>query len=364
MTKLKIIHTESSEGWGGQEIRILEEVNLFQNKGNYDCSVIASDSAELHLRNPYPLINIISAPIGKKRIAGVRFLSKHFNDNSPDIVITHSSTDSWLVALARLFTKKKFKIIRVRHVSAEIKPSIITRWLYRQADHIVTTSSAIKCHIEEKLVISSFNVTSVPTGVDCAKFSPSAVNLNLRHELNIDSNKKILLMVSTLRSWKGHSIAIEAIKNIQNASLVIVGDGPQENNLKKQVKTLNLADRVHFLGYRTDIVDLMRSADIFLQPSWANEGVSQSLLQACATGLPVIAGNISGLNELIKNGVNGLLVNPRSSDDLHSKIERLFNSDESSKKLGFQARQVVLEQHSMDSMANQMIKICKKILQE
>ena len=361
MTKLKIIHTESSEGWGGQEIRILEEINLFQKNGNHDCSVIVSHSAEMNLRNPYPSLNIISAPIGKKRIAGVRFLSKYFNENNPDIVITHSSTDSWLVAVARLFTRKKFKIIRARHVSAEIKPSITTRWLYRQADHIVTTSSAIKLHIEGKLGIPSLCVTSVPTGVDCVKFSPGAKNLNLRNHLNIGLDEKILLMVSTLRSWKGHSVAIEAIQNVHNASLIIVGDGPQESNLKKQVKSLNLADRVHFLGYRTDIVDLMRSADIFLQPSWANEGISQSLMQACSTGLPVIAGNISGLNELIEDGVNGLLVNPGSSDDLRSKIELLFDSEESSKKLGANARKTVLNNHSIEFMAQQMMKICNQL---
>ena len=361
MTKLKIIHTESSEGWGGQEIRILEEINLFHKNGSYDCSVIVSHSAEMNSRNPYSSLNIIPAPIGKKRIAGVRFLSKYFNKNNPDIVISHSSTDSWLVALARLFTRKKFKIIRARHVSAEIKPSVTTRWLYRQANHIVTTSSAIKQHIEERLGIPSFCVTSVPTGVDCVKFSPGSTNLNLRHDLNIDLDEKILLMVSTLRSWKGHSIAIEAIQNIYNVSLIIVGDGPQETNLKKQVENLNLTDRVHFLGYRTDIVDLMRSADIFLQPSWANEGISQSLLQACATGLPVIAGNISGLNELIENGANGLLVNPRSSDDLHSKIELLCNSDESSKKLGANARSTVLNNHSISFMAQQMMNICNQL---
>jgi glycosyltransferase involved in cell wall biosynthesis len=146
--------------------------------------------------------------------------------------------------------------------------------------------------------------------------------------------------------------------------LIIVGDGPQESNLKMLASDLNLTERIHFLGYRTDIVDLMRSADIFLQPSWANEGISQSLLQACATGLPVIAGNISGLNELIKNGVNGLLVNPGDSDDLRSKIEFLLNSEDGSKKIGLQARQVVLDRHSMDSMANQMMQICNKILQE
>lgn len=357
----KIIHTESSEGWGGQEIRILEETNLFKKSGQYDCSVIVSELAEINKRNPYANLEITPAPIGKKTFKGVGFLVKTLNVSRPDIVITHSSTDSWLVALARFFAIKKYKIIRTRHVSAMIQPSIATKWLYRQADHIVTTSSAIKEHIEENLGISPLNVTSVPTGVDCDKFSPGLNDLNLRNNLNIDADQKILLMVSTLRSWKGHSIAIEAVQKIDNVSLIIVGDGPQESNLKKQVSDLNLLERVHFLGYRTDIVDLMRSADIFLQPSWANEGISQSLLQACATGLPVIAANISGLNELIRDGINGLLVNPNDPTDLREKIENLIDSETLSKQIGLQARQTVMEQHSMNFMANRMMEICNKI---
>ena len=361
--KPKIIHTESSDGWGGQEIRILEEANLFETFSDFSCEILASETSQFVDRNPYSNLRLHLGKISKKKISGLKDLISKFNHLEPDIVVTHSSTDSWLVVLAKFFVRKSYKIIRVRHVSAPIKANLMTRWMYRQPEKIVTTSKAIKKHIEEVVGVAADDVFSIPTGVDVEKYSPvSPAEKNLiRKKLGLKLETVYLIMVSTLRSWKGHSFVIHALQDIPNCELLIVGDGPQEENLLNQVEALGLKKRVSFLGYRKDIPDILKASDIFLQPSYANEGVSQSLLQACATGLPCVAGDITGLNELITHKKNGFLVAPKSSLEISQAVKAILYDDDMS-NLGINARENVVNHHSLYSMYLKMNDVVKSVL--
>ena len=362
-SRLKIVHTESSDGWGGQEIRILEEANLFNRHSDYACELLVSETSQFINRNPYPGLNINLGKISKKKIKGLFDLVKKMNDLSPDIVVTHSSTDSWLVAIGSYFISRPYKIIRTRHVSAPIKANLMTKWMYKKAEKVVTTSSAIKEHIEDVIGLPASDVISVPTGVDCEKYAPVTKEEKtvIRKKLGLTDNAFYLTMVSTLRSWKGHSFVLDALNDVPNCHLLIVGDGPQEENLLKQVKSLDLDDRVSFLGFRKDIPDILRASDIFLQPSYANEGVSQSLLQACATGLPCVVGNITGLNELITHNKTGYLVAPKSSSEIAKAIAEIVN-EEKFFELGRNAREHVVKHHSLYSMYEKMNRVIQSIL--
>ena len=355
---LKILHTESSLGWGGQEIRILSECQWFNSSiEDLECSILAASCSQLLSRASAYNVKISSAPIGRKSIFAVYYVHFFLNKEKPDVVVTHSSTDSWLVAMATLFATKKPKIIRMRHVSAVIRPNVATKWLYSRAEYVVTTSEAIKLHIEDALGIASSRVISVPTGLDVReKFIPPERNVDnvLRRELRTPENALIVCMLSTLRSWKGHLIALEALMNVQDVCLLIIGDGPQEQSLKRQVASLGLCDRVFFMGYQQNPENVLHDVDIFIQPSFANEGLSQSLMQAMSVGLPVIASDIGGLNEMIEHGVDGYLVPPKDPIALSNAINTLAQNVQLRTELGRAARDRAIKSFSIDTMGQKM----------
>jgi len=363
---IRVLHTESSNGWGGQELRILAESSSLNATGNFECICLVSDQGQMRSRNPFNTVPLIPGPIGSKKIKGIFFVIRTLKAVNPDVVVTHSSTDSWLVAIARALSRRVFPIIRVRHVSAPISKNFLTKWLYSSAAKIVTTSEAIKELIGARLGIDDRNIFAVPTGVDTSYFSPCSaqVKMKLRRNRIISDRTFVFGMVSTLRSWKGHSYAIRALKRLEDLDclLIIVGDGPQFENLKIEVDALGVSERVIFRGYSSDVREELYTFDAFLQPSYANEGVSQSLLQAMACGLPVIVSDIGGLNEVVVEQVNGLLCPPRDEEYLALCMRAVIDQTFDRKCLGNTARHEVEKNHSLESMTLQMERLIESVV--
>lgn len=355
---IKVLHTESSIGWGGQEIRIAEECAWFNdNVPSITCSLLVAYGSQFLRKWNSDRIDMTHGPISRKSLISLYFVFRYLRKHRPDVVITHSSTDSWLISVATIGLLNRPKIIRMRHVSAIISPSRLTRWMYSRADHIVTTSSAIRAHICQTLSIAGDRVTSIPTGLDLQKrFLPPTrgQKLEARESLKLPREIPIITMLSTLRSWKGHIYALKALMIVKHATLLIVGDGPQENALRQLVIDLDLRDRVLFLGYQSDPLPVLYSTDVFIQPSYGNEGWSQSLMQAMAVGLPVIASDIGGLNEMINDGVDGILVPPRNHEHLAASIVNLLSDDLLSESLGLRGRQRAENMFSIKAMGSKM----------
>jgi len=365
---IRVLHTESSNGWGGQELRILTESNSLNATGKFECACLISDKGQMQIRNPFNTVSLTPGPIGSKTISGIFFVIRTLKEVNPDVVVTHSSTDSWLVAIARVLSRRVFSIIRVRHVSAPISKNFLTKWLYSSAAKIVTTSEAIKEHIAARLGIDDSKIFAVPTGVDTSYFSPctTQVKMKLRRKWSISDRTFVFGMVSTLRSWKGHSYAIRALKRLEDLDclLIIVGDGPQFENLKIEVDALGISERVIFRGYISDVREDLYTFDAFLQPSYANEGVSQSLLQAMASGLPVIVSDIGGLNEVVVEQSNGLICPPQDDEHLAQYMRALVDQTFDRKCLGKAARKDVEKNHSLESMRLQMERLLESVTVE
>lgn len=363
---IRVLHAESSNGWGGQELRILVESNSLNATGKFECACLISDKGQMQIRNPFNTVSLMPGPIGSKTIKGIFFVIQTLKEVNPDVVVTHSSTDSWLVVIARVLSRRAFPIIRVRHVSAPISTNFLTKWLYSSAAKIVTTSDAIKEHIASRLGIDHQKIFAVPTGVDTFYFSPCKAQLKkkLRRDRVISDATFVFGMVSTLRSWKGHSYAIRALKRLEDLDclLIIVGDGPQFENLKIEVDTLGVSERVIFRGYISDVREDLYTFNAFLQPSYANEGVSQSLLQAMACGLPVIVSDIGGLNEVVVEQSNGLICPPQDEERLAQCMRALVDQTFDRECLGKAARRDVEKNHSLESMTLQMERLIESVV--
>jgi hypothetical protein len=144
MRPLSIVHTENSCGWGGQEIRILTEAHGMQERG-HRITLLAPPEAPISSAGQRMGLAVVTLPIQKKRLPGVLALRRWIAANRPsiDVLNTHSSTDSWLSAIACATLSDAPPIVRTRHVSTTVGNRIGTRWLYVQATaHIVTAGEA------------------------------------------------------------------------------------------------------------------------------------------------------------------------------------------------------------------------------
>jgi glycosyltransferase involved in cell wall biosynthesis len=176
------------------------------------------------------------------------------------------------------------------------------------------------------------DIKVIPNGISNTRFK---IWSGIKHQ---DRSFKTLICVAILRPLKGLDYLIEALKIIceryTSTQLIIIGDGDDRKKLETLAHNLGLSDNIAFLGKKpnTEIPKFLAESDIFVFPS-LSEGFPNVLLEAMASGLPVVATNISGISEIIKDGENGLLVKPKNSQDLAEKILYLFQNDKLIRKM-------------------------------
>ena len=283
MKPLDIVHTESSLGWGGQEIRILTEAQGLLGRG-HRVRLLCPREARIREEAARFGVPVEALAIGRKNLRGLvsmtDWLRAHRAGDARTVLNTHSSTDSWLAAAAVQLLGRPFPIVRTRHISARVPRNRVSRWLYaRAAAKVATTGEALRLQLIEDLGVEPERIASVPTGIDTARFVPGSP-AEVRARLGLPTDKKLVGIVATLRSWKGHRYLIEACASMPaGVGLVIVGDGPQREALNALVAAHGIADRVRMAGNQADVVPWLQTLDVFALPSYANEGVPQALTQ-------------------------------------------------------------------------------------
>ncbi len=357
MKPLAIVHTESSLGWGGQEIRILSEARGLIARG-HDVKLICPPEARIYGEAPAWGVPVIGLPIARKGIGGLRSLLGWFRANRCDVVSTHSSTDSWLAALAMLVLGRPTPIVRTRHISAPVPKNAPTRWLYtRAASHIVTAGEALKRELVERNGFPAERIDSVPTGVDAQRFRPGDMAA-ARKVLGLPGKKTLIGIVATLRSWKGHRYLVEAVASLPHSvGLVMVGDGPQRAALEAAVDKLGLRARTTFAGNQRDVLPWLQALDVFALPSYANEGVPQALLQAMLVGLPCVTTAAGSIPELAIDARTALVVPAEQVLPLRQALERLIGDPALRHRLGVAARKHCESAFSYERMLERMEKI-------
>jgi len=272
------------------------------------------------------------------------------------VVNTHSSADSWLVALACATLPRPPAIVRTRHISAPVSGNFANRWLYRQAKVVVTTGEALRKDLIARLGLPADQAVSIPTGIDTVRFAPSADKSTAKRALDLDPSLRYIGIVATLRSWKGHAFLLDAFARLarDDVRLAIVGDGPQRAAIERRIGELGLSGRVILAGQRSDPERWLQALDIFCLPSYANEGVPQALLQAMLCGLPIVTTPVGAILEAVRDGESALITPPRDASALAGAIAQLLASPGIADQLGNNARQVAFARFSREGMLEKM----------
>jgi glycosyltransferase involved in cell wall biosynthesis len=187
----------------------------------------------------------------------------------------------------------------------------------------------------------------ISNGVDCGAFAAPGREAS--------TGARRLLTVANLRPEKGHDTLIAAASAIvqrhADAEFHIAGDGPGRASLERQVLVRGLSSRFHFLGERSDIPDLLAQSDLFVLPS-RSEACPNSLLEAMAAGLPIVASRAGGIPELIDSGMNGVLVTPDAPDARAAAVLSVMDRPAFAATLGRAAREKAVRRFSFDRMVS------------
>jgi glycosyltransferase involved in cell wall biosynthesis len=368
-SKLFIAHTEASMGWGGQEIRTLTEAQGFLARG-HRVELYAAEGARIVDGAPRFGVPVHALPIGRKRLAGARALIRALGSSPVDIVNAHSSTDAWLSALACTWLARTRKaapvLVRTRHVSIPVPNDAATKWLYRKATaRVVTTGDALRRQLIDDNGLDPERVDSVPTGIDGSRFGVIARDA-ARRELELPRDVPLVGIVATLRSWKGHRFLVDAVPRLRHrdARLVIVGDGPQRAALEAQVDTLALRDRVLFAGQRHDVAPWLAALDVFVLPSYANEGVPQALLQAMFARVPCVTTDAGAIGVIARDRDTARVVPREDARAISRAVDDLLDARDEGRAMAERAFAFVASRCTLDTMLDRMEAVFRRALRE
>lgn len=362
---MRILHTEASTGWAGQEIRILNECAGMRKRG-YDVRVVAPADAQIVVEAKRYGVPVHTLPLDKRRPSSVGALLRLYKEIKPDVVITHSSSDTWLVAISAKLSRRRPAVIRMRHLSTPVAGGALNRWLYGGAlDKLVTTGAFIRLMLIEKLKLDPNSVVSIPTGTDISRYVPGD-KAKARQELSLPASAPIIGIVAALRSWKGHRFLISALQDprLSGAVLVIVGDGPQRPMLEQQVAEAGVKDRVMFVGRRDDVWRWLPAFDVFALPSTGHETTPQAIQQAMACGIPVVTTPTGAGLELVTDGETGVVVESENSAALADGIARVLNDKALAHKFATIGPKHVQAHFTETAMLDSMEKVVREVTQK
>lgn len=235
----------------------------------------------------------------------------------------------------------------------------------RDVDKFIVVSDALKRILIEKRRISEHRVVRVYNGIELEQYHQDAEDGKIRKEWGVPQEAPLIGAIGRMVWQKGFKFLIRAITKavqaVPNAKFIFVGDGPLENELGALSEELGVRDRIVFAGFRSDINEILAEIDLLVVPSLL-EGFPMVTLEAMAMAKPIVATNISGINEQITNGIDGILVPSKNPAALAKAIIRVLNDQEYAQAMGLAARKKVEQEFSVEKMVAETEKVYLSLL--
>lgn len=220
-------------------------------------------------------------------------------------------------------------------------------------DFVVAVSDHLGHHLSEHVGIRRTKVSVIRNGVDGRRFRPVADRHRLRRELGLEPAGPLVIAVGRLDPVKNYPGLIAAFGEVRRlapeARLVIVGNGPEQHRIEHEVSRRDLGSAVRLVGFRDDVDAWLAAADIFTHCS-LSEGMTNAALEAMATGLPVVASRVGGLQEIVVDGVTGRLVPCADANALANAVADYCNDPPTRAQHGHAGRERVLGEFTREAM--------------
>lgn len=305
--------------------------------------------------------------LGGSKIKTLFALVKLLKKERPEILHCHRHKPTVYGAVAARLAGVPHVVSHVHGLNRtrSLVRKITNRFVFSAVDRIITVSDVVnKDVLRTNTAISPEKVVTVHNGIDAGMIDAvSAGRDEARARLGIKKDAIVFGTVGRLAPTKGQVYLLEAfsmtLKNLPGSALLITGDGQLRAELVKKTEDLGIAGSVRFLGHRSDVLEIMRSFDVFVFPSLA-EGLPLALLEAMASGVIVVASNVGGIPDVLGNGLYGRLVPPCDAVTLATAMkDAALLSAEEKKKTADAGRKRVLEEFTEKVMCKALMDVYK-----
>jgi len=314
-------------------------------------------------------VKIERSPFSLKNFAAYKTAKKIINAEQYDMVHCHTPMGGVIGRLAsRKIRKQGAKVLYTAHGFHFYKgaPKInwllyfnMERWLAPHTDCIITINEEDYQNAKETFESAKTRVEKINgIGVDVHKFSPAG-NKSALKKTNGYEGKFILTYAAEFIPRKNHRFLVEAAKELivkcPNVKFLFAGKGVLVEETKDYAKQLGVAEHIDFLGFRTDIPEILRMSDVLVSASH-QEGLAINIIEGFSVGLPVVASNVRGNKDAIVNGENGYVFDLNDTHDFCEKIERIYGDKDRYQKMSEKAK-LTAENFSIENSLKQMTQI-------
>jgi len=362
---IRVLHTEWSDGWGGQEIRIINEMLVMRSLG-IEVFLACKAQSNIHQEAKKNGLQVFLLPFGGNLdIFTIFKLLKIIKKFDINIINTHSGKDTWTGGIAAKLGRIKF--IRTRHLSNPINTSRLN-FINELADYIITTGETVKNDMILNNRISPKKIKSIPTGPKEEIFNPLIYDKKECREIfSLEENEIVVGMLAVLRKFKRHDrfiiMASNLIKTLPDKKFkfLIAGEGPQKENIRQLIKQYRLSKNVIMLGHIENQPEFLTAIDLFVLISDSGEGVPQSLIQALMMNKACISTDVGSVSDLHKDN-NFCLLNDFSQNTLNESVINFISDFSSSSKNLINSNQHIKINFSEKVMAKKILDIYQRLL--
>lgn len=333
---LTIVHTDFHRGWGGQINQVITSCIGLARRGHRVVLAVPEGGTPAERARAAGL-----AVFGEVRFRGAGKLASLLRDalalrrliatQRPDIIHSHGSQDTWAVALANKILPGGTGVphLLTRHNTKRVRDHIFNRWLLgRLIDRLIVVAPEVLDRYQpfvDRGLIDPARVPVLPSPLRPDLLDAMPDRLRLRRELQLDDTVLLIGTVARLVPDKGQRFLLAAAEMLLarglNLQVVLAGDGSDTAALQAQAATsATLAQRVHFLGYRSDVADITAALDIAVLPSIDCDASSGVVKEALALGVPVVATDIGAARAMLGDGAFGVVVAPADAQALAEAI--------------------------------------------
>lgn len=369
--KLHLAHIIGFLGVGGMELGVLRQSNALCRRG-FKVSIIYLDEkqpeAEALLDPEVNTIRVRKTPGIDWKI--ILRLAQHLRTQQVDIVHTHNWTTYLYGVLAARVSRVPI-IIHGEHgrdtetQDTHWKRILVRRLLARMCHHLTAVSTDIQFMMLRTWRLAPHKVSFLPNGVDLQKYRPPKNRSVAKARIGLRNDAPVIgTIIGTFRPIKGLPCILHAMsavcRNYPTAQLVIVGDGDSRKDMLLLTRKLGIGHRVHFLGKRTNIPEILGAMDVYVNAS-LYEGMSNTILEALACGVPVVATAVGGTPKLLRDGKYGILVPPHAPEEISRAICRLLATPELRHKYAVHGRQLIEMHHSFELMIQNYERLYRRL---
>jgi glycosyltransferase involved in cell wall biosynthesis len=334
---VNVLHVISSLEVGGAEVLLRDLVQHWARNGTeVSVFVLTSNPGSRELEQAVVRLGatLYSSEIGWRYSPMQLYaLYSHLRHRRYDVIHIHHFPALLWVSIAALASRLSVPLVVTEHSTSNRRRQVrvlrhLDRWLYSRVSRVVCITGAVRKELQSWVGSDVFTCT-IPNGIDFERFQ-------LRRSDVMSTEAKLqVLCVGNLYKRKGQITLIRAAAAIPEIDVTLVGDGPFRHMLERAVSDYGLEERVHFLGIRTEVRNILSSADLYVQPSLV-DGFCIASVEAMASGLPVIASDIPGLRDVV--GKAALLVPPGDWQALGKAIRTLLDDPEKRTAMGNESR--------------------------